>query len=630
MNDPLHHGHIDWETIFNAIGHPTVIIDVNHRIIAANSATISLTGMPNSGIIGRQCYEIFHGKGSSSPARGCPMEQMIHSGRLETTEMALEALNGIFLVSCTPILNDRGELEKVIHIATDISERKKAENALRASEATFRTTLESIPFDVFVLNRDGSYIMQNSVSRQWWGEIVGKRPEDITDDPAKLAIWRSNNQRALAGEVVKAEESFVINDEVRHVYNIIAPVRDGDEVNGIVGMNIDITENKRVKQALDEQLQQTQRMESIGTLAGGIAHDFNNLLQGVFGYLQMARLLIDDRKKAIGMLEQAEQALMMSVNLSSQLLTFAKGGKPVKKQIGLKPVIDNSVKFALSGAWAEANLDIAADLWQVMADEGQLAQVIQNIVLNANEAQPNGGTIAITAVNVNIPKGMKQALPDGGRYVLIAVRDSGLGIPPQHLTRIFEPYFTTKQRGSGIGLATSYSIIKNHGGTIEVASETNKGSTFSIYLPAAETDGQTANSAVIGKVAPHLGRILLLDDEEVVRTVVMEMLTALGHEVECAAEGKEAIEKFLLARKTGRSFDLLIFDLTVKGGMGGEEAIRRIQEIEPHVTAVVSSGYSDSPVLSDFRAYGFSASLQKPFTIEAVNDCLNTLLGKQA
>jgi CheY-like chemotaxis protein len=326
------------------------------------------------------------------------------------------------------------------------------------------------------------------------------------------------------------------------------------------------------------------------------------------------------------MLERAEKALNMSVNLTSQLLTFSKGGKPVKMRISLIPLIENAARFALSGSNSDYRLTLDEGLWHVEADEGQIAQVVQNIVLNAGEAMPDGGTVEISARNVAIPKGSKPILPDGGKYVQTVIKDSGMGINEQYLSRIFDPYFTTKQKGSGLGLATSYSIVRNHGGLIEVTSEAGKGSSFSIYLPASEAVEE--GSQIPLPFGGRKGKILLMDDESMVRTVAMEMIEALGHEGEGAADGEDAIEKFREAIQSGRPFDIVILDLTVKGGMGGEQAIRKLQEIDPHVKAIVSSGYADNPVVSDYLSYGFAAFLNKPYRIDALRDSLNALLGR--
>jgi two-component system cell cycle sensor histidine kinase/response regulator CckA len=394
---------------------------------------------------------------------------------------------------------------------------------------------------------------------------------------------------------------------------------DSGAVTSVIETITNITE----KYLLEEERLKTQKLESIGTLAGGIAHDFNNLLQGVFGYISMAKLTHDQKDKSLAMLDQAEEALHMSVNLTTQLLTFSKGGKPLMKLIRLEPTIENAVKFALSGSHTDYRLDIAPDLWPVEADAGQLAQVIQNIVLNANEAMAGGGTVTISVRNMDIPAQANPRLPDGAQFVRIDIQDTGTGISEQNMTKIFDPYFTTKQRGSGLGLATSYSIIKNHGGVIEVRSEQNKGTTFTLYLPASKGAEITTEPTMPTAVTTKKLRVLLMDDEDVVRNVAKEMITAVGHEVEGAEDGKRAIELFNLARDKGRPFDLIILDLTVKGGMGGKEAIQKIREIDPTVKAVVSSGYADSPIVADYRAYGFSAVLNKPYKLDSLKNCLS-------
>ena len=389
---------------------------------------------------------------------------------------------------------------------------------------------------------------------------------------------------------------------------------------------IETINNITEKYLLEEERLKTQKLESIGILAGGIAHDFNNLLQGVFGYISMAKMTHDDKEKSLAMLNQAEEALHMTVNLTTQLLTFSKGGKPVKKLIRLEPTIENALKFALSGSNTDYHLDIAPDLWNVEADAGQLAQVIQNIVLNANEAMAGRGTITVTVRNLDIHKNTNHRLPKGGSFVRIDIQDIGTGISEQHLAKIFDPYFTTKQKGSGLGLATSYSIIRNHGGVIEVSSELNKGPTFTIYLPAAKGVEMEARATSAPTVEAKKGRILIMDDEDLVRYIASEMLVSIGHEVQSAGDGEKAIELFRDARESGKPFDLLILDLTVKGGMGGEETIQKILEIDPDVKAVVSSGYADSTIVANYEKFGFSGFLNKPYQINALKDCINKLM----
>src|SRR5208283_402742 len=342
----------------------------------------------------------------------------------------------------------------------------------------------------------------------------------------------------------------------------------------------DITDRKK----LEEQLHQSQKLEAIGTLAGGIAHDFNNLLQGIFGYISIAKLNAADKNKSIAALEQAEKALHMSVNLTTQLLTFSKGGKPVKKKITLQPLIENSVRFALSGSSTDYRINLDSDLGLVDADEGQIGQVIQNIVLNADQAMPMGGTIVITAKNVHASKKGILQLPKEGKYVEISVQDNGIGISDEHLSKIFDPYFTTKAKGSGLGLATCYSIVRNHGGAIHVSSKVGMGTTFYVYLPAIEAVKEALQAPELFPFVRN-GKILVMDDEELIRDIAVDMIHALDHEVEFAEHGEEAVEKYKAAMESGNPFDVVILDLTIRGGIGGRETIERLLAVNPGIRA---------------------------------------------
>jgi signal transduction histidine kinase/CheY-like chemotaxis protein len=399
------------------------------------------------------------------------------------------------------------------------------------------------------------------------------------------------------------------------------PLRDAD---GAVTSAIETIANVTERYLLEKEQVKTQKIEAVGTLAGGIAHDFNNLLQGVFGYLSLAKASIDKRDRALRMLEQAEKALELSVGLTSQLLTFSKGGKPVMKCVDLRGLIETAAALALSGSRCDHRCVFDADLYHVMADAGQLSQVIQNIVINAKEAMSGSGSIEITVENVRLLPGESPPRPEGGRFVRISIRDEGVGIPEETLPRIFDPYFTTKEHGNGLGLATSYSIVRNHGGTLTVSSKTGQGSTFVVLLPAG--DGVVAETRLTPAPDGRRGRILVMDDEEMVRDIASEMIRMLGHEVVCVENGARAVETFVESRESGRPFDVVILDLTVKGGEGGEGAVRRLRDIDPSVRAVVSSGYANNQVMSDYRAHGFSAFLSKPYRIEALRDCLNRLL----
>jgi CheY-like chemotaxis protein len=348
----------------------------------------------------------------------------------------------------------------------------------------------------------------------------------------------------------------------------------------------------------------------------------------VFGYISLARLNAADQHKSAAALEQAEKALHMSVNLTTQLLTFSKGGKPVKNNTSLQSVIENSVRFALSGSSADHQINIDSNLWNVEADEGQIWQVIQNIVLNADQSMPTGGTIVINAKNVLASKKETPQLPEEWRYVEISVQDNGIGISNEHLSKIFDPYFTTKSKGSGLGLATCYSIIKNHGGLIRVSSKIGEGTKFYIYLPASETVEKVPQASKFSSIV-RKGKILLMDDEELIRNIAGDMLRAIDHEVESAENGTEAIEKYKAAMESGNPFDIVILDLTIRGGMGGKETIEQLVAVNPAIKAIVSSGFSDDSVVSNYHNYGFSARLTKPYKLEGLRDTLNSLLGNK-
>jgi signal transduction histidine kinase/ActR/RegA family two-component response regulator len=402
---------------------------------------------------------------------------------------------------------------------------------------------------------------------------------------------------------------------------------------GTVGVIRDVSDSKTLEEKqieLDQQILHSKKMEAIGVLAGGIAHDFNNLLQGVFGYISMAKLNLDQKGKCVEMIEQAEKALHLSVNLTKQLLTFSRGGKPLRKKMKILPIIENSVKFALSGSRIDYSLETDEALHLVEVDEGQISQVIQNIIINADQAMPTCGTVLVTARNVQAPgEGLPDHLP-AGRYIRISIKDNGIGIPKHYLPRIFDPYFTTKDKGSGLGLAASYSIVRNHGGMIDVKSETGKGSTFSIYLPALDTEEQIIRPAPEAATAVRKGTILLMDDEKLIRDIVGVMLKALGHRVEFALNGEEALDKYQGALSSGRRFDIVILDLTIRGSMGGEETIQKLLEIDPDVKAIVSSGYADSSAISEYTKCGFKACLAKPYQVDTLRNMLDGLLNDQA
>ncbi len=372
---------------------------------------------------------------------------------------------------------------------------------------------------------------------------------------------------------------------------------------------------------MEMELLRSRKIESLGILAGGIAHDFNNILTSIMGNASLAKTLVNPDDKIFNLLSNTEKSSLRARKLTQQLLTFAKGGAPVTALTSTRKMIEDSAIFSSSGSKTKCEFHLPDDLRQVEVDEGQVGQVIQNLVINADQAMPLGGTIHIGAENIVM---REDNLPlRAGHYIKIYVRDSGSGIPKKYLDKIFDPYFTTKDAGHGLGLAICYSIIDKHHGHIIVESEPGSGATFSIYLPALDDQvpevEETRDETIAGQ-----GRILVMDDEEIVRDISEQMLTYLGYQVELSCNGQEAIDLYIQAQKEGHPIQAVLMDLTIPGGMGGKEAIEELIKIDPDIKALVSSGYATDPIMAEYRKYGFSGVVPKPFSIEQ----LSTALGK--
>nr|MDA8164204.1 ATP-binding protein [Desulfobacteraceae bacterium] len=402
-----------------------------------------------------------------------------------------------------------------------------------------------------------------------------------------------------------------------------APVRDRQ---GHVLMNIlslrDITQ---IKQA-EKELQKVQRLESIGLLAGGIAYDFNNILTAILGNISLARMFLPPGDKALERLDIAERASMRARGLSQQLLTFAKGGAPIKEAIEVPPVVKEAVDFALRGSRVRAVSSFPPDLRPVEADVSQLSQAISNLAINAVQAMPEGGVLSVTAANESLFPGNDLGLA-AGEYVRIDVKDQGVGIPEEELKKIFDPYYTTKELGSGLGLSISFSIMKRHGGTITVDSTPGEGSTFSIFLPASEKSPVSPPKEAQQEAVPGLGRILVMDDEEAVSDIAAEMLRYLGYQTATVKEGAAAVSAYRQALAEGKPFAAVIVDLTIPAGMGGKETVRHLLEIDPQAKVIVSSGYANDPVMSGYLAYGFKGIIPKPFRLSDLSKTLEEVLG---
>ena len=401
-----------------------------------------------------------------------------------------------------------------------------------------------------------------------------------------------------------------------------------DSAKGITGMVVafrDMTEKRRS----DEELLLQSKLESGALLAGGIAHDFNNILLGIIGNVSLARMASHSTEKVLERLAGVEKAALRAKDLTQQLLSFAKSGAVAKKTMPINGLLREVCDSTLQGADVQCEFSLREDAWPVEVDEGQFRRVLNNLVVNARQATPDGGRMEVRLDNVELSRGFPPNLP-AGKYLKVSIKDSGPGVAPENIARIFEPYFSTEAHRSGLGLATAYSVVRKHGGHIDVESAAGVGTTFHIYLPAST---QTSTAAPARKEQEGFfgqGRLLVMDDEPEILMIVCEMLKSFGYEVETAKDGGEAIQHYHNAFKAGRPFDAVILDLTVLNGMGGREAIRRLHELDPEVKALVSSGYSLDPVMANYRQYGFRGIIPKPYRPDELRQELEQVLGRRS
>ena len=515
---------------------------------------------------------------------------------------------------------------------SEIRERLRAEAALASEKERLTVTLRSIGDGVITTDVDGHITLLNPVSEVLTGWTQGEALGRHIDEVFRLADHRSGapidgpvSAALRTGAPVSLGRQTMLvgkGGQERLVADSAAPIRGDDgTVGGVVLVFRDVTDLEKI----DAEMQRSARLESLGVLAGGIAHDFNNILTGILANLSLARIQPEPPERLTHRLRVAEKAALRARDLTQQLLTFAKGGSPLRRPASVGELLQESATFALTGSNVRTSFDIDPDLWPAEVDAGQVTQVVQNLVINAQQAMPRGGTLSIRGDNTLLDSLSPLPLPPG-RYVRLEIEDRGSGIPEEYLPRVFDPFFTTKRGGSGLGLATAHAIIKKHDGHIEVRSELGVGTTFTIHLPASEQPptGTDPNARLL----LGGGSVLVMDDEPIMRETVVELLSSLGYSADTARDGSEAIAQYELARQEGRPFDLVILDLTVPGEMGGKEAIRELLKRDPHVKAIVSSGYSDDPVMARYREHGFRAVVAKPYTIAELAEVVRGVLAE--
>lgn len=607
------------QAIINALPGLVSVVDPDFKVLYANDAVIEKFGQSDlSQVIGKPCYEVR--KGRQTICEPCGLKKALEIKetvtRVSTPEE--EALMGIATKAyAVPLLDETGEVWGGVEVITDVTDLRQQERALVETEARLQQILGAAPDGIMVGRlRDYRLLFANSAAGRMFGysakALTAMTVRDIHPKAHVDDVIRSFELQARGERLTVFDIPCLRKDGTVFFADVSSKPMTYDGEACMLGFFSDATERRLLQEErrqFEQQVQRTQKLEALGVLAGGIAHDFNNLLGGIFGYMELAKSeappsrVIDYIDKSLATIDRAR-------GLTRQLLTFAKGGAPVKRVRPLSPLVEETVEFALSGTNITCQFDIADNLYNCEFDKQQLSQVIDNIVINATQAMPMGGEITVTAKNTSRTE--QESDLAAGDYVVLSFRDTGVGMPEEMLARIFDPFFTTKQVGSGLGLATSYSIIKRHKGTIEVASTPGEGATFSVFLPAVP--GPFTQTVIPPE--PHRlrgGRLLIMDDEPVIRETVSALCASLGYEVTCETNGRDAVARVEKARASGKPFDALILDLTIPGGMGGREAIEVIRKIDHDVVAFVSSGYADDPVMADPNAHGFTDSIRKPF-----------------
>ena len=627
---------VDLEKKFQVIFHESLdvmfVLDSTGKILHVNRAVTRTMGYDAHGLTGRPFAALW-------PRRQQSVADAILSGvRQEGTAFFSGPLRRLDGSVCPMDLQASkvpwGRTEAFIVTLRDVSERYRAQQRLADEKEQLAVTLRSMGDGVITTNTEGRVVLLNGAAERLTGwtqrEAEGMALDEVLplfsgphDTPCNIRfdevlrtggtveLYRDVQTRARSG----AELALALKAAPIHYH-------DGRN-NGMVVVFRDTT----TEQKLEEELQKASKLESVALVAGGIAHDFNNILTAIMGHLSLVKA---SPTPSLAVINTIEKACLYARNLTRQLLTFAKGSTPVRRLEDIAVLLRESVEFAVHGSSLRCEFDLAAGLAPAEVDRGQIQQVINNLVINAIQATAERARLRVEARNVTVSPERPVATLEPGEYVRLAISDNGTGIAPANLTRIFDPYFTTKVEGSGLGLATSYSIIKKHHGLIQAESELGKGTTFIIYLPASATvvepEAGAAQSPEAQRAACERvggGRVLFMDDEDLLQDLVGAMLAHLGYEFVCAANGEEALARYA----DSGPFDAVIVDLTVPGGMGGYETVQKLRVINPDVRAIVSSGYSNDPMMTNYQEHGFSGVIAKPYQMAELGKVLEEVIG---
>ena len=610
-------------------------IDHKNRILYLNRWWDSVDQLPPEKYLGKRIEDL----GLSAKVADIfetKIAKVLESGKAATFEITHPTYQGMrsFEVRFCPEPAIGKQILTVLMICRDMTDMRSAEIAFKESDEKFLQLAEAIDsvFWIWDIPSQRMVYVSPAYERLWGGNaerLINNHFDWLTvvtlEDRSRV---ENLFLKRLDGTNVDIEYRVIdANKEIRWIHNRTYPLKNsGGEISRIIGLAQDVTERKK----WEEERVRGAKLESLGLLAGGLAHDFNNLLTAILGQLSLAKYEVDASNPLYLRLAEAEQASLRAQDIAGQLLTFSKGGDPVKNVVSLKSILEENVRLVLAGSTVRPVFNNTDELLSVNVDLGQICQVLHNLVINARQAMANGGECYVEATNVHKEESERLLHPHQleslhDQWVLVSVQDQGIGISKENLTKVFDPYFSTKSTGSGLGLATSYSIIRNHGGILWAESEVGIGSRFSFLLPALSPE-QNPPIPDRKEIKFGQGRILIMDDEVQIRKVLGEMVETCGYSFQAVADGEEALKVFRQAQSRGEPFSAVILDLTIPGGLGGKEVVQEMLSLDPHLRAIVVSGYSNDPVLANYENYGFKGRVAKPFNLVDLSLVLNSVL----
>lgn len=628
--------------ILNGITTNLAFVNENLEILWTNKAAADSVGKTMSQLVGHKCHEIW--ADPENPCENCPTVKAFKTRKTEN--LIIRTPDGrVWDEKGEPVFGEKGELLGVLEIAHDITEKTRSEEALQKTEEGYRELFDSITDLIYTQDLEGRFLSVNPALETLFGyrkeEIVGRKASDLME-PKWRPFFETDYLETLKKKGIHEGISVYYHKNGQKLFleyrSKLVHTKDGEPY--ISGVGRDVTpriEAEKDKKQLQEQLLQSRKMEAIGTLTGGIAHDYNNLLAIVMGNVSLAMDETESGSDLADFLEEITRSGHKLRDLTHELMALAKGGAPMRELGSLKELIQGVSGAIPDESGISLEKFISRELWPVSYDRHKMWVVLRNIVTNAVEAMSQGGTITVSAENLSLDEdaaGTVRHVLKRGDYVHIAIQDQGTGIPEEHLDKIFDPYFSTKamgaQKGMGLGLATSFAIVQKHGGHIAVASIPDKGTTVHLYLPAESQAQEQKIKTFEDENSSFMKRILLMDDEEMLLKLGEQMLKKLGYAMEAVTDGAQAIKIYKKQMDLGEPFDAVILDLTIKGGMGGEQTIRELLKIDPNVKGIVSSGYFNDPVMSDFEKYGFMGAMAKPYEMRNLAEVLENVFSCRA